>query len=274
MKYELTDATQCGPYGCLRRIVCTESFTCPPGPIEGKSVRVEKGDLGGWVTGYDNLHQDGTCWLFGDAIAANGAEVSEGAVLANSARATDDAYIHGLSWIGGSALVSGNASVFDHACISGYAEVFGRACVYGHAKVGGNAIVCGNCEVSGRAIVQDGARILDQAVVSGWANIGGQASVGGRANVGGSAIVYGTAAIEWLSVIRKNAEIKKPGDCVPVLAWWIGDGDVILTYTRSNGLWTTTCPVKTCNTAEMTDFLSKRYGTAAGHKFAKLAELM
>lgn len=274
MKYELTDATKCGPYGCLRRIVCTESFTCPAGPISGKSVRVEKGDLGGWVTGYDNLQQDGTCWLFGDAVAADGAIVSEGAVLANSAAAIDNAYIHGISWLGDSSLVSGTASVAGHACISGCARVFDHACVYGHADVGGSACVYGDSEVSGRAVVQDSARIADQAVVSAWAKIGGRAFVGGRADIGGSAIVYGTAAIEWLSVIRKNAEIKTPGDCVSIRAWWIDDGDVILTYTRSNGLWTMTHPVKTCDTAGMADFLSKKYGTAAGHKFAKLAKLM
>ena len=65
----------------------------------GKSVR--QGDLGGFVQSENNLSQEGGCWLFQNAIAAEGAVVAENAQIRN------------LAVLRGNTMVVGNAVIRD-----------------------------------------------------------------------------------------------------------------------------------------------------------------
>ena len=64
---------------------------------------IKTGDLGGYVESYNNLSQEGNCWIF------------------NNAKVYDD------------------ARVYDDAKIYGYAKVYEYAEVYDYAKVFENA---------------------------------------------------------------------------------------------------------------------------------------
>lgn len=72
---------------------------------------VQKGDLGGYVQGTENLSQEGTCWIFDNAIACDDAFVNQQAVLG------EYAVVRGSALISGNANVRGNAVVDDHALV-------------------------------------------------------------------------------------------------------------------------------------------------------------
>lgn len=72
---------------------------------------VQKGDLGGYVQGTENLSQEGTCWIFDNAIACDDAYVNQQAVLG------EYAVVRGSALISGNANVRGNAVVDDHALV-------------------------------------------------------------------------------------------------------------------------------------------------------------
>lgn len=129
---------------------------------------VKKGDLGGYVQGAENLSQEGTCWIFDNAIACDDAFVNQQAVLG------EYAVVRGSALISGNANVRGNAVVDDHALVMngtvrGYAHVAGNACICAdkvteyeptvqeHASVYG--VVAGNVCVEESAVVLPGARI-------------------------------------------------------------------------------------------------------------------
>ena len=129
---------------------------------------VQKGDLGGYVQGTENLSQEGTCWIFDNAIACDDAFVNQQAVL------SEYAVVRGSALVSGNANVRGNAVVDDHALVMngtvrGYAHVAGNACICAdkvteheptvqeHASVYG--VVAGNVCVEESAIVLPGARI-------------------------------------------------------------------------------------------------------------------
>lgn len=80
---------------------------------------VKKGDIGGRIDSYDNLSQEGDCWVGCDAKVCDDAEVS------GDANVCDDAG------------VSGNAKVYGYAKVYGDAEVYGDAKAYGDAEVYG-----------------------------------------------------------------------------------------------------------------------------------------
>jgi len=126
-KYELTDEVKEVLGHKLHRIRALKDFG-----------GVHKGELGGWVESEDNLSQEGTGWVYGDASVFSDARVYGDAMVYGDARVGDNAMVCGDARVGDNARVFGDASVY------GKARVYGDASVYGDAWVGGDAFVYGN----------------------------------------------------------------------------------------------------------------------------------
>jgi len=163
----------------MQKYVMTTSTKVVCGVTLTQIQRVSDGVFGGWIEKESNLSQDGTCFVYGDAVVYGSAWVS------GNARAYGNAQVYG------NAAVYGDAEVFGNARAYGNARVFGNAWVYGGALVYDNAWVYGNARVFGNAVVYDNAGAYDNAQVSG------DAVVYGDAQVYGNAQVYGDA---WVSI--------------------------------------------------------------------------
>ena len=57
--------------------------------------------LGGFVSGYHNLSQDGECFIYDDACVYNKAEVSDDATVEGNAKVTGYATVEGYATISG-----------------------------------------------------------------------------------------------------------------------------------------------------------------------------
>ena len=110
-KYELTAETKVVFGVTLHRIKAIVDFELKCG------IKINAGDLGGWIEKEENLDQSGNAWVYGNAR------------------------VYGDAWVYGNARVSGNAWVY------GDARVSGDAWVYGNARVSGDAWVYGNARV-------------------------------------------------------------------------------------------------------------------------------
>ena len=44
-------------------------------------LKIKKGDLGGWVSGYHNLSQQGKCWIYDNSIVTDNAKVEDDAIV-------------------------------------------------------------------------------------------------------------------------------------------------------------------------------------------------
>lgn len=148
MKYELSDHYIDHGNGILRRIRALIDFK-----------NVSTGDLGGYVESYDNLSQEGDCWVYHDAKVYNKARVTE------NARISDNALIYDMATVGDNVTVGGNACIFQKAVvyqdavIDGYSSIFGQANVFGSVKV------------SGFAKIHEDAWAYGNFVIDGTANI-------------------------------------------------------------------------------------------------------
>ena len=76
---------------------------------------IKTGDLGGYVESYNNLSQEGNCWIF------NNAKVYD------DARVYDDAKIYEYAEVYENAEVYGSAKVYEYAEVYDYAKVFENA---------------------------------------------------------------------------------------------------------------------------------------------------
>ena len=167
----------------------------------------QKGGLGGYIMCYDNLSQDGDCWVGdgsyvygGAAVMTNArimaharvlgnAVVGGNAVICGNARVKGNALVSGNASINGYNLINGNVIIKDNAAISGYATIIERAVVEGNAFVGDNALVKGrakirgNASVTGNSVVADRGIVTDDAIVQGWASVIDDSKVYGEAKL-------------------------------------------------------------------------------------------
>lgn len=110
--------------------------------------RAKKGQIGGLVSGPQNLAQDGDCWVEIGAQVIGGALVTSNALVTNYAKVSGDAWVSGNARIRDSAHVFGNARVYDNATILGSSMVSKFARVYGDVMVI-DSIIRGNAKVEG-----------------------------------------------------------------------------------------------------------------------------
>lgn len=116
-KYEITEITH-PKYPWLHRIRARCQVNEQVGP----------GALGGYVQTEDNLSQDGTCWIYDQAICC------EEAVVEDDGRMFDGAVARG------SALISGDAKMFERAVAEGNSSFFSGE-LKEDARLSGNAVV-------------------------------------------------------------------------------------------------------------------------------------
>lgn len=116
-KYEITEITH-PKYPWLHRIRARCQVNEQVGP----------GALGGYVQTEDNLSQDGTCWIYDQAICC------EEAVVEDDGRMFDGAVARG------SALISGDARMFERAVAEGNSSFFSGE-LKENARLSGNAVV-------------------------------------------------------------------------------------------------------------------------------------
>ena len=102
---------------------------------------VKRGDLGGFVWSESNLNEDGTCWIYDNALVYDFAWVGEYAQVRGNSQVFGDAQIYGHGIVSGNAQVSGRVWVCDGGCISGDAIVTGVVSIFGH--ISGDACVSG-----------------------------------------------------------------------------------------------------------------------------------
>lgn len=116
-KYEITEITH-PKYPWLHRIRARCQVNEQVGP----------GALGGYVQTEDNLSQDGTCWIYDQAICC------EEAVVEDDGRMFDGAVARG------SALISVDARMFERAVAEGNSSFFSGE-LKEDARLSGNAVV-------------------------------------------------------------------------------------------------------------------------------------
>ena len=132
-------------YDCriLYRIVACKNFLLKNG------MKIKKGDLGGYVECYNNLSQDGNCWIFG------------GAKVMDHATVLDDAMVYDNATIKGNALVMGNAIVTWKSTVMDYARIMCDAYLIG-PTVMDHVIVMDNCLICGDDILLNGNKIVNE----------------------------------------------------------------------------------------------------------------
>ena len=126
---------------------------------------VKAGDVGGWVCSYNNLSQEGDCWIYDEAncldnaMLFNNAKMYDNSVMFDNAEMSDNAIMFGNSVMYYNAIMLDNSVMYDNA------EMYGNAIMFGNTRMLDNAILYGNAKMFGNSVMYGNARMLDNATL-------------------------------------------------------------------------------------------------------------
>ena len=151
--YELTDNTIEVDGHVLHQIICTETF-----------IFADKGDLGGFIEGYQNLEGNG--WVRDDAKVYGGAVVIGNGIVGGAATVCNKARVFGNAKVCGNAYISGRwVDIYGDASVSGNATISGICDIEGTANIGGKAVI----DTSKHLLINNGF-IFDDAVINSYSD--------------------------------------------------------------------------------------------------------
>lgn len=149
---------------------------------------VKIGQYGGYIASENNLSQNGSCWVFGDAI------------VKDNARVQDKACIYDNALIANNSIVKDETIMRSHSKVLDFANVCGRSILIDYAVVKDNAVISG-VMLACKALVSDSAFICGKGLIRGkvkdTAQIDAHAiEIDVNGTVAGNALIKGNCIIK------------------------------------------------------------------------------
>ena len=106
---------------------------------------VKAGDIGGWVCSYNNLSQEGNCWIYDNAECLDNARIFDNAMMFDNA------------------IMFGNSVMYDNAVMLNNSIMYDNSKMFNKAKMFDNSIMCNNAEMCGNATMYDSSIMYDNS---------------------------------------------------------------------------------------------------------------
>ena len=217
-KYEITNETHSRKRN-LRRIRALKSFRTI------NNIRVNEGDLGGYIETENNLSESGVCWVGQRATVEGNAQVQDNAFVGEDARLEDRAVAYGDAVIVGESLLTNNGRVGGNSILIGNNTVSDRAHIHGSIEIRGGCTIAGNTQLSETIGNILNSSFYDDTVIAGATRIE-KCSFRGKNNISGDGIfkdaILNDVEIEDSSITKATideaiieGEVKILGDRAP-----------------------------------------------------------
>lgn len=161
-KLDLTAFTKAPDGARLYRIVALRSFGA-----------VEKGEIGGFVEGENNLSHRGNCWIAGNAMVRQQAQVQHDSLACDYVDIHGNAQLLDQTLACNRADIGGKVKMTDSSTAAEFTRLFGSFETRDQSRMGGHSVGSG------------------LAVVSGNRHIGGHCVLGGTFHIGGEGLLDG-----------------------------------------------------------------------------------
>lgn len=149
---------------------------------------VKIGQYGGYIASENNLSQNGSCWVFNDAI------------VMDNARIQDKACIYDNAFVANNSIVKDEAIIGCHAKVLNFANICGSSRVFDHAIVKDNAVVS-DVMLACKALVSDSAFIRGKGFIRG--NVKDTAQIDAHCiEIDANGTVAGNAVIKGNCIIK------------------------------------------------------------------------
>ena len=170
---------------------------------------VEAGDKGGYIESESCLEQEGTCWVYDEAV------ILGKSILEQSAR------VYGKSVVKGNCYLTGDCLIFDDVVLDGSILVADNAEIYGNTVIKGRAIIGNDARIEGDTLIEGDYDFDDVLTIAGTVNIKGEDNH-----------LKGHFQIRDNSVITGGARINKRQDIKQITGILDGDGSITVYRTK------------------------------------------
>ena len=102
---------------------------------------VKAGDIGGWVCSYNNLSQEGNCWIFDNAMMFDNAIMFGNSVMYDNAVMLNNSIMYDNSKMFNNSKMYDEARMYDNALMFNDSKMFGNSKMYNNAKMFDYAIL-------------------------------------------------------------------------------------------------------------------------------------
>lgn len=132
---------------------------------------VEEGDIGGYVSWYHNLSQEGDCWVYNNAIVKDSAIVRDNAKLYNNATMCNKAEMQGNSRMHNNSRMSDSSKMFDYTVMLNYASMSDQAIMQGFARMFHYAAMVENSVMKDNSLMINDSKLEGSAVLQDIQNL-------------------------------------------------------------------------------------------------------
>ena len=132
---------------------------------------VKAGDVGGWVCSYNNLSQEGECWIYDEAKCLDNAMIFDNAKMYDNSIMYDKAKMYHEAKMYDNAIMLNNSIMYDNSKMFNNSKMFGKSVMRDNAEMCGNAtmydssIMYDNSKMFNNSKMYDEARMYDYAVM-------------------------------------------------------------------------------------------------------------
>ena len=102
---------------------------------------VTAGDIGGWVCSYNNLSQEGDCWIYDKAKCLDKARILDNAKMYDNSKMFDNSIMYDNSKMFDNSIMWNNTRMWNNARMYDNAAMFDDSKMYNKARIFGNAIL-------------------------------------------------------------------------------------------------------------------------------------
>ena len=102
---------------------------------------VKAGDIGGWVCSYNNLSQEGDCWIYDNAKCLDNARIFDNAMMFDNAIMFGNSVMYDNAVMLNNSIMYNNSKMYDEARMYDNAVMFNDSIIYSNSRMYGNAVM-------------------------------------------------------------------------------------------------------------------------------------
>ena len=175
---------------------------------------VTAGDIGGWVCSYNNLSQEGDCWIYDKAKCLDKARILDNAKMYDNSKMFDNSIMYdnskmfdnSIMW--NNAEMWNNARMYDNAVMLNNSIMYDNSKMFNKAKMFNNSIMCNNARMCGNATMYDSSIMYDNSKMFDNSKMYNKARIFGNAILDENKILYGSINKSYKKIFQHYHENK------------------------------------------------------------------
>lgn len=221
-KYEVTNITMEFGERTLYRIRALKDF-----------ADVKTGDLGGWVSGENNLSQEGNCWIYDEAKCMDNSKIYGNSTMHDYSEMYDYSIMYGDSEMHNYTEMHDYSIMYSYSKMYGCSKMRDSSTMYGNSKMYGNSMMCGRSKMFDYSEMFDDSAMYDNSIMNGYSIMFDSSEMHDNSEMHDYSKMYGDSILkdeeklygELISKVDKFIDISNPkGEIVTGV---LKDGEVL-----------------------------------------------